>query len=414
MNRISCTNDFGEWEFTLDELHKKQVDIACLSEINLALEKPEVKHTLIEKAKRMDKNMRLQMTSSKTNVTDSVSKRGGLITYARGNWTGRIISSGSEKLGRWNYTTILGRKNKCITNFTIYRVCEQKNQSGNCTIYMQQENDLKNSNRKEHGPREAILIDLSIQIKKEQNKGNHILVIGDVNEDLYKNNRIETFLRENGLYNAIKAKHKGNGPATYDRGKRCLDLIALSNSIPIEAIESCGYLAFYDGVFSDHRASYIDIKINFLFDRCQQDFCKETYKRFNTSNVKKCEKHISQLVEYLDEAQIEQKVDKLKRDIDKYLKDGSGDKQKLIQRSQTLFEKTTQLMIASEKRVGRKKKTQGYPSSQPLRLAGDRVVQAKKKIGQLNVLKEKDVEALRELKEELNRNKKQLKKAQND
>ena len=157
----------GEWELVLESLDERQVDIACLTEINLAVDKPEVKYTLREKAKKMDKNIHLNMTCSKTNLTDSISKRGGVMTITRGNWAGRIIKSGNDKLGRWNYITLVGKKNRCMTIYSIYRVCDQKNQAGDCTIYMQQENDLKMDRRIQCNPREAILVDLTKEIKRE-------------------------------------------------------------------------------------------------------------------------------------------------------------------------------------------------------------------------------------------------------
>ena len=71
----------------------------------------------------------------------------------------------------------------------------------------------------------------------------------DCNEDVYSKKQMYQFLQNNGLYNAIPAKHCGEGPATYDRGSKCIDLIAVSNSINRDAIVRCGYLPFYDGVF---------------------------------------------------------------------------------------------------------------------------------------------------------------------
>ena len=412
VNGISYTNDYAEWEIALDHLHNKQVDVACFSEINLATEKPEVKYALIEKAKKLDKNIKVNLTCSKTNTSGSIAKRGGVAVITRGNLAGRIVDSGNDKHGRWTYITMVGKKNKCITIFSIYRVCDQKHQSGNCTVYLQQEHDLKASNRRDYEPREAILHDLTIQISKEKMKGHHIIVIGDINDDLNKKTRIDEFLDANELYNAIKVKHDGPHPATYDRGRKCLDLIACSNSIPSEAIEKCGYLAFYDGIFSDHRGSYIDLKLKFLFDAQLQDVTKNTFKRFSTSQVLKCEKYINQLVSYIEEAKIVEKIEKLQKDILTYQQQGKGKKEVLIRRSQTLFNKTTQLMIASEKRTGRKKKKQGYPSSQFLRNAGDEVVQIRKSIRKENIARPRDKYKLILLTKQLLEKKKALKEAQ--
>ena len=97
-------------------------------------------------------------------------------------------------------------------------------------------------------PQEAILVDLTAQIQKNQNLGHNIIVIGDVNEDIENGKRINEFLLENNMYNAIEQKHDGRLPATYDRGTKCLDImVAVSNSISPDSIARCGYLPFYEG-----------------------------------------------------------------------------------------------------------------------------------------------------------------------
>ena len=47
------------------------------------------------------------------------------------------------------------------------------------------------------------------------------------------------------MYNAIEKVHVGQLPATYDRGTKCIDIVAVSNSISPDSIVRCGYLPFY-------------------------------------------------------------------------------------------------------------------------------------------------------------------------
>ena len=49
VNGISKENELIEWDMLLDNMHQKQVDILCISEINLDTNKPNVKYTLLEK-----------------------------------------------------------------------------------------------------------------------------------------------------------------------------------------------------------------------------------------------------------------------------------------------------------------------------------------------------------------------------
>ena len=220
------------------------------------------------------------MTGSKTKVQNSKTKRGGMITMTRGNWPGRIIDSGTEKLGRWTYITLTGKNNRKLTIYTLYRVCDQKHGSGDCTIYLQQQNDLIQANRIKTEPRESILEDLSAKNQQNQKQGHDIIVIGDANEDVYNGKRIKEFLTENNLYNVIQRLHEKEGPATYDRGSKCIDIVAASNSIAPESIVHCGYMPFYEGIFTDHRGVYVDIKAEDIFHRATPVTNREIYERF--------------------------------------------------------------------------------------------------------------------------------------
>ena len=99
---------------------------------------------------------------------------------------------------------------------------------------MQHQNDLLNAKRPNNDPREAILSDLTLAIKKVQEQGHDTIVLGDTNEDVYKSKRIQQFLKECKMYNAIQRIHEKEGPPTYDRGSKCLDLVAISNTIAPE------------------------------------------------------------------------------------------------------------------------------------------------------------------------------------
>ena len=373
---------------------------------------PEVRYTMLDKLKIMDKNANLIMAGSNTKTHGRVAKRGGVMTMTRGNWSGRIVKSGKEALGRWTYITLAGKKNRKVTIYTLYRVCDQKHNSGNCTIYMQQENDLRQKHKKIVDPRESILKDLTIQIQKDREQGHDIIVIGDTNDDVYSSKRIELFLYDNDMYNAIQEKHAENGPATYDRGSKCIDFVAVSNTIEKSAITKCGYLPFYQGIFSDHRAVYIDIKAEALFQRALPDTNRQIYKRFTTTQVTKCEKYLGMLDKYLEENNIYTKVDTLKKDMIKNLNTGEGDKDHLTTRSRILFEKTTQLMIASERNTGRKAYSNGYPSSKVLRDSADEVIKIKKKLRHERINQPSNIEKIGQLETELQTKKKQLKSKQ--
>ena len=99
MNGVLYFDNYGEWETTLEVLHNRQVDIVCLTEINLDVTKPDVTYELREELNKLDRNSSIVMTASKTLVYARVSKRGGAMALGRGNWSGRGINKGKDKFG---------------------------------------------------------------------------------------------------------------------------------------------------------------------------------------------------------------------------------------------------------------------------------------------------------------------------
>ena len=115
VNGVSYFENYGEWEIVLENLHEKQVDIACLTEMNLDLTKPGVCYELREKVKKLDRSANIIMVASKTTVHDRVTKRGGVMTLTRGNWSGQVTKNGTDKLGQWAYITLAGKRDRKLT-----------------------------------------------------------------------------------------------------------------------------------------------------------------------------------------------------------------------------------------------------------------------------------------------------------
>ena len=396
INGTPTKDDYLDWEMLLDNVNNLQADIICLSELNLDVNKAEVAHKLIEKAKKMDMNMKVKLTTSKTSVNTSNNKRGGTAALVRGNWSGHVKKMSKDKLGRWVSIEMIGKGARTIKIISTYRVCEQKHNQGSCTIYMQQQNDLIQEKREETDPREALLDDMSRVIAEDHKEGKIVILAGDMNEPIGSSKKLQSFLRNNNLYNAVEAKHIDLYPATYDRGRECLDLIAISNGVRVSAIKRSGYLPFYEGYMSDHRALYIDIEAKEIFTNANPNTNLMVYKRFTTDRVKKCDRYIQLLESYILEAKIEKKVEKLRWEMERHLEEGGRDEKKMIEECKKLCEKVAQLMTASEKRVGRKQYNNGYPSSRKLKEAGNAVFEARKKMRYEKTKKHSDAEKIYE------------------
>ena len=265
INGTNPKDDYTDWEMLLDNVNNLQADIICLSELNLDVNKPEVAHKMVEKAKQMDLNLKLNLATSKTTVNNTCHKRGGNAAMIRGNWAGHVKKMSRDKLGRWTSLELIGKAGRTVKIISTYRVCEQKHNQGSCTIYMQQQNDLVQEKREDTDPREAILTDLSKMITEDHKNGKVVILAGDMNESTKDSKRLTEFLNSNRMYNAVEAKHLSLYPATYNRGRECLDWIAISSTVDVGAIKKSGYLPFYEGYMSDHRALYVDIDTTHLF-----------------------------------------------------------------------------------------------------------------------------------------------------
>ena len=411
---ISQLHNFYEFEMLLDYMENAQVDVAGFTEINLDLTKKDINFTLKKILKKFDRNAIASFSASRhTKKVNEIKKMGGTATIVRGNWSGRMIEMGQEKLGRWSYLTLTGKNNKKIKFITCYRVCKGSKETGPGSIRTQQEMDLL----KEYGeivdPRKRLLSDLEIHIQQEHSKGYHIILMGDLNEDVQNSKTIDKFLGATGLYNIHKEKHNKDLPNTHDRGKWCIDIMAISKTIPSEAIKKSGILPFYSTFPSDHRAMYVDINIEYLFTNAHADTTRHIYKRFSTSRVIRAEKYLFTLETKLEEAKVFKKIDKLENEIRDLIKRKGGDKGDIIKRCKNLFQQTTELMIASEKKLGRVHYSQGYVSSSKLKHLADKVFEIKKNKRRISVDEERNKTLIKQAEDQLKNAYKRLREGQN-
>ncbi len=248
MNGISYHNKYVEWELIQQLLHDMQIDLYSITEPNLDLNSGTVRETLRKTVRQQDPHAMMVTSASKQQLDVTPFKMGGTIMHCHGGWTGRIKRSGSDPLGRWTFMALEAARNKEVVIITLYRVCAQHTSVGEGTIYMQQKKDLLDATGKDVDPRQDILDSLTTSIQHEHAKGNLVILIGDANEDLSKEeSTFNQFLSQVGLCNAFLARvgQDADLPVTYDRGSTCIDVMAITAGLPPELIHRAGYLPFY-------------------------------------------------------------------------------------------------------------------------------------------------------------------------
>ena len=141
-NGITYHNDYLEWEMSIAYLMDMQVDVFGITEPNLDFNNKIVKDDFIQRGRFFDSYMHMAVSSSLRTVGKTPFKMGGTVTGVNGCWSGRVQRSGSEKLGRWSYTSMRTKKGKLINVITCYVPRKPSTEKGQSTIYSQMELDI--------------------------------------------------------------------------------------------------------------------------------------------------------------------------------------------------------------------------------------------------------------------------------
>jgi len=96
--------------------------------------------------------------------------------------------------------------------------------------------------------------------------GDIVIIMADVNDNV-KGPTTQKQLRCMGLIEAITFLHKENPPNTHQRGQALIDGIFVSLLL-LDGARG-GYLAFDDGLGSDHHGIWMDIPASILWGMAQ-------------------------------------------------------------------------------------------------------------------------------------------------
>jgi hypothetical protein len=418
-NGISYYNDYMEWEMSLGFLHDMQVDIFGITEPNLDFSQPKVKYDIMQKTRQVDRYMDLNFSTSKTNTkrnhTKTPFKMGGTITGINGGWSGRKHSSGHDPLQRWSWSSLNGQSGKILTVITTYRPCITTN-DGECTIHMQQMRDLIHAGIEHPDPREELLCDLCAFILHLHEDNHTVFLLGDMNSDVQDDPRILRFLEDCGLQNVLSTRHGSieKFPTSYDRGRRCVDIMAASKTLPPSEILRSGMLPFYYNFATDHRGFYCDVSTKWLFSKITADVTKSTMHRFTTSRVPRCERYLDKLEDLMDNSEMNASVQHLRTDMLRYINNPTGrDVEPMITRCKNLFNTMTGYMKCADKRCGSIHYPNGYAMSDKIKKSAERIFQVKHQLRRHSINGDPDDDGLlQQLKQDLRDSYKHLRNEQ--
>jgi hypothetical protein len=128
----------------------------------------------------------VEYSTSKTKF-EGRHKPGGTFTAALGNWSHRVVDSGSDATvcGRWSYVIYGGKGGNRVTYITVYKVCDQHN-PGDITVWKQQHNIQYEDDTAHVGkidPHKQTLVDLEYFVQELINKGHVVAIFIHTNEN---------------------------------------------------------------------------------------------------------------------------------------------------------------------------------------------------------------------------------------
>ena len=381
INGINPNNNYLELEAIIGQMLEYQIDVLCLTELNLDIYNRTVYNDVWEAVKKYDRHFDILMKTSKSNprTNNSSYKPGGTMILTNSAWSGRRIRDfdepcSNDQLGRWTTLHLRCKAGRKISIINWYRVNDDKhNLSAINTIYMQQSNDLAKLYHRELDPRKTITKDVEQYMRDLIKLGHEVLLVGDTNEHLQiQQNTFATMIDNLHMKNIMISRHPTTTlPSTYDRGDNCIDAAAGTNGI-LQTVQATGFLPFYEPFSTDHRVGYVDLNCIQLFGKVPKDTTKDIFHGFHTKNVKKCDEYIKELEEQCETHRIFQKVHELRNRTIDYRQDEKEAinpnhlplrKAKLINDIKHLEKIRSDLMIGAEAKCRRRKYKQKFAYS---------------------------------------------------
>jgi hypothetical protein len=141
---------------------------------------------------------------------------------------------------------------------------------------------------------------LSIFLKERRSQGDELLLVGDFNEVLGSElDGMSWVAADLELINLMQVRHHQAPPATYLRGKKCLDY-GLATYQVARALRSCGYEAFNERFPTDHRAYYFDFDTKALFGNKTQTLAPLSLRILKSKNAEQVTQYIKLKYDYLE------------------------------------------------------------------------------------------------------------------
>ena len=243
-------------------VHHHQLDILGISEVGLnwpLLPQSSSWHERTYKAFRQQSSI---LSWNQQDIKTAATQWGGTALITTGLTTSRIHLHGKDprQLGRWCWTKYTGKSNTILTIYSIYKPI--KNLHGPLSVYQQHRNHLSCTASHNIDPLKSFDKDLVKELQQCLSQGEHLLIGGDLNEEISHSTLATAFLQL-GLQEAILSHHDNAVPSlsTHIRND-CNRIIDGIWKTPALVIRRSGYTSFSTW---DHRTAWIDLDTTSAF-----------------------------------------------------------------------------------------------------------------------------------------------------
>lgn len=357
--RGSDLNSGLEVATEIDMMLELEVDVQGLAECNrpwTSSNKATYNHMMAS----IFNNPRTIYSSAPTTRHDQLRQQGGTLLSLTGTTAGRIKDSGSDKWGRFSWTTMYGKRDEGISVFSCYRCCQST--TGPYTVYQQQYTLMREEGHLNPNPRRQFFIDLQTTIDRQRSKGFRPIVMLDANGDWRDQDKdFKDFLTKSNLADVFFERFQ-DSPRTYLYSDNRLDYILVDKAL-LPAVQRVGYLGTHEGADTDHVYSFLDMDEKTLFGVTLNRPISVHSREFLLSQDDKVQAFLEDLIPKCEEHNLSARTFQLARSFAEHGKTSEN-----IKTYKQIYETMIDTAMSSASTVGRKK--WGYMRSPELTLSG--------------------------------------------
>ena len=300
VNGFTLDRRGGQFDELCTVAKEVQADIVACQEINLDTTQPVVRSILYDTLRKSWKRSRLSLGGTPTPFVNMY-KPGGTMLVSTHHITGRVLTSVSDKWGRWTSETLRCQQNRTLTIISAYQVGPEASSPGKTTAATQQRSFLLQAQDPITDPRSAFVRDLRLYLQTCLSQGDDVLIMGDFNEDIDRHqNPLASIFSEFGLVNLMSTRHSFPTPPTYARGRKCIDY-GFGTPRAAQALQASGYEAFNARFTTDHRSYFFDFDTEQLFGAATPTLANPAQRILHSKNVKQLTAYIKLVYEYLEQ-----------------------------------------------------------------------------------------------------------------